>query len=214
MPQQLPRVRIFVQLFRTLTPVREISMLNIGSRPASRTASDRIEDLRAIPWVFSWSQCRLMLPGWYGAGTAFEGWAIDDRRVELLQRMHHEWPVFRTIVSNMGMVLAKTDLGIAALYTRLVPDQDACAVIFATICDEHARSVSWIERITGAPLLGDNPALARSIRNRFAYLDPLHHLQVDLLQQWRRSEGTGDERIGRGIQLTINGIAAGLRNSG
>ena len=202
----------FVPLFRAVTPIREISTLNIGSRPASRTASDRIEDLRAIPWVFSWSQCRILLPGWFGAGAAFAAWATDDARVGLLQQMHRDWPYFRTVMSNMGMVLAKTDLEIAARYLTLAPDPAVADTVFTRIRDEHQRAVNWTERITGAPLLADNPSLARSIRNRFPYLDPLHSLQVSLLRQLRG--GNEDARVVRSIQLTLNGIAAGLRNSG
>jgi phosphoenolpyruvate carboxylase len=202
----------FVSLFRAITPIREISTLNIGSRPASRTASDRIEDLRAIPWVFSWSQCRILLPGWYGTGTAFDAWATDDTRIALLRRMHEEWPFFRTVLSNMGMVLAKSDLAIAARYLTLAPDRAFADSVFARISHEHARAISWIERITGASLLADNPSLARSIRNRFPYLDPLHSLQVSLLGRIRR--GDDDARLVRIIQLTLNGVAAGLRNSG
>ena len=202
----------FVPLFRSITPIREISTLNIGSRPASRTSSERIEDLRAIPWVFSWSQCRILLPGWYGAGTAFETWATDDERIALLQRMYRDWPYFRTVLSNMGMVLAKSDLDIAARYLTLASDQAFAEVVFGRICAEHARARSWVERISGQPLLGDNPALARSIRNRFPYLDPLHSLQVSLLRQLRA--GDEDPRLVRIIQLTLNGVAAGLRNSG
>ena len=203
----------FVQVFRALTPIREIAMLNIGSRPASRTSSDRIEDLRAIPWVFSWSQCRIMLPGWYGAGAAFAAWAGDDpARVAELRRMHRTWPVFRTTMSNMGMVLAKSDLDIAARYATLVDDAEAGARVLDAVRAEHERTVHWVQEITEAPLLGDNPTLARSIRNRFPYLDPLHELQVDLLHRFRA--GDQDDKVARGIQLTINGIAAGLRNSG
>jgi phosphoenolpyruvate carboxylase len=202
----------FVPLFRAITPIREISTLNVGSRPASRTATERIEDLRAIPWVFSWSQCRILLPGWYGAGTAFDEWATDVSQVALLQRMYREWPFFRTVMSNMGMVLAKSDLAIAARYLTLAPDGAFAADAFARIRAEHARAVHWVERISGAPLLGDNPALARSIRNRFPYLDPLHSLQVSLLRQLRH--GDDDPRLVRIIQLTLNGVAAGLRNSG
>jgi phosphoenolpyruvate carboxylase len=202
----------FVPLFRAITPIREISTLNIGSRPASRTKSDRIEDLRAIPWVFSWSQCRILLPGWYGAGTAFDQWASDDARVALLQRMYRDWPFFRTVLSNMGMVLAKSDLDIASRYLTLAPDRAFADVAFARISHEHARAISWVERISGQPLLGDNPTLVRSIRNRFPYLDPLHAIQVSLLQQLRG--GDDDARLVRIIQLTLNGVAAGLRNSG
>jgi phosphoenolpyruvate carboxylase len=203
----------FVTVFREMTPVGEISSLNIGSRPASRTASARIEDLRAIPWVFSWSQCRVMLPGWYGTGTAIEQWCGDDpEREALLVRMAREWPFFRVTLSNMGMVLAKTDLGLAARYVDLVTDQDAAHSVFASISGEHARCLRWLERLTGGGPLADNPTLARSIDDRFPYLDPLNHLQVDLLRRYRG--GDTDELVARGIQLTLNGLAAGLRNSG
>ena len=203
----------FVTLFREMTPVGEISSLNIGSRPASRTASARIEDLRAIPWVFSWSQCRIMLPGWYGTGTAIETWAGDDPdRLAILQRMHAEWPFFRVMLSNMGMVMSKTDLGIAARYARLVADRALADEVMGRIAAEHERCLRWLERITGGGPLSDNPTLARSIRDRFPYLDPLNHLQVDLLRRYR--SGDTDELVARGIQLTLNGLAAGLRNSG
>jgi phosphoenolpyruvate carboxylase len=203
----------FVTFFRSMTPVNEISKLNIGSRPASRTKSDRIEDLRAIPWVFSWSQVRLMLPGWFGAGTAFEQWvAGDEQRIERLRELHRHWPFFRTVLSNMGMVLAKTDIDIAARYVQLVPDEALRNEIFGRLASEHARAIHWVETITGGPLLADNPSLARSIRNRFPYLDPLNHLQVDLLRSYRA--GHDDELTVRGIHLTINGLATGLRNSG
>ena len=202
----------FTSVFRSLTPIREISTLNIGSRPASRTNSERIEDLRAIPWVFSWSQCRIMLPGWYGAGSALGEWSADPERRRVLRRMYDTWPFFRTVLSNMGMVLAKTDLAIAARYLELVPDRAAADAVFARICDEHSLATRAVTEISGEGLLGDNPSLARSIRNRFPYLDPLHHLQVDLLARLRA--GDDDELIVRGIQLTVNGLAAGLRNSG
>ncbi len=208
----------FVDFFRSATPVGEIAGLNIGSRPASRKASQSIADLRAIPWVFSWSQCRLSIPGWYGFGSAVEQWidhAPEGREAALntLREMAHGWPFFRTILANMDMVLAKTDLGIAARYVALVSDQTLAAEIFAAIKAEWQRSVDWHHAITGtAAFLADNPALARSIRNRFPYLDPLNHLQVDLLRRYRA--GQIDERTKRAIHLTINGLAAGLRNSG
>ena len=204
----------FVTYFRAATPIAEIAELNIGSRPASRTQSTRIEDLRAIPWVFSWGQCRLMLPGWYGFGTAVEAWlAQDPGRLPLLTQMHATWPFFRSLLSNMAMVLAKTDLAIASRYAELVPDAGVREPIFARIASEHGRSVRAFFAITGrSELLADNPALARSIRNRFPYLDPLNHVQVELLRRYRA--GQTDERTKRAIHLTINGLAAGLRNSG
>jgi phosphoenolpyruvate carboxylase len=153
-----------------------------------------------------------MLPGWFGAGTAFEQWAIDDRRTVLLRDMYRTWPFFRTVMSNMSMVLAKTDLDIAARYAELVPDRVAGDAVFERIVAEHSLTVQWVERIIDQPLLGDNPSLAGSINNRFPYLDPPHHLQVELLRRLR--SGDDDPLVGRGIKLTLNGIAAGLRNSG
>ena len=204
----------FVEYFRASTPIAEISELNIGSRPASRTASRRIEDLRAIPWVFSWGQCRLMLPGWYGFGTAVDQWlAGEPAGLPLLCEMHERWPFFRSVMSNMAMVLAKTDLAVASRYAELVPDATLRAQIFGRIAQEHARTVALVLAITRQPsLLEDNPTLERSIRNRFPYLDPLNHLQIELLRRYRA--GDHDDRTRRAIHLTINGLAAGLRNSG
>jgi phosphoenolpyruvate carboxylase len=198
----------FVQFFRSITPIAEIARLNVGSRPASRTASDRIEDLRAIPWVFGWSQCRLSLPGWYGVGSAFE--AVGEEA--LFREMHETWPFFRAALSNMGMVLAKTDLEIGRRYAELV-DPSIRDHIFATIEAEHRRATDWHARITGSTdLLAANPTLARSISNRFAYLDPLHVLQVEMLRRYRG--GDDDADVTRALELTINAIATGLRNSG
>jgi len=208
----------FVDYFRAATPIAEIAGLNIGSRPASRTASTRIEDLRAIPWVFSWGQCRLMLPGWFGFGTAIDRWlgehsAGETQGIALLAQMHDQWPFFRSVLSNMSMVLAKTDLAIASRYAELVPDATIRDAIFRRIAAEHAQAVRYVLAITRqSSLLDDNPTLARSIRNRFPYLDPLNHLQVELLRRHRA--GQIDERTERAIHLTINGLAAGLRNSG
>ncbi|MEP7181044.1 MAG: phosphoenolpyruvate carboxylase [Betaproteobacteria bacterium] len=206
----------FVAYFRAATPIAEIAELNLGSRPASRTASTRIEDLRAIPWVFSWGQCRLMLPGWYGLGSAVDAWLAahpDGPGIALLAEMHARWPFFRTVLSNTSMVLAKTDLAIASRYAELVADAGTRERIFSRIEAEHRRTVAHLLAITGhASLLEDNPTLARSIRNRFPYLDPLNHLQVELLHRYRA--GQTDERTRRAIHLTINGLAAGLRNSG
>ena len=208
----------FVEYFRAATPITELAGLNIGSRPASRTSSTRIEDLRAIPWVFSWGQCRLMLPGWYGFGLAIETWLDQhaggaEQGHALLTEMHARWPFFRSMLSNMAMVLAKTDLAIASRYAELVPDVTLREPIFRRIASEHARTIRHVLAITGqATLLDDNPTLARSIRNRFPYLDPLNHLQVELLRRHRG--GQTDERTRRAIHLTINGLAAGLRNSG
>jgi phosphoenolpyruvate carboxylase len=208
----------FVQWFRAATPIRELAELNIGSRPPSRKAGDRIADLRAIPWVFSWSQARIMLPGWYGTGTALESWVGDGadggaERLARLRDLHRRWPFFRTVLSNMGMVLAKTDLGLAARYAGLVADEELRARVFDQITAEHERSCRMLLAVTGDDeLLADNPLLARSIRNRFPYLEPLHHLQVEMLR--RRRSGDDDELVNRCIQLSVNGIATALRNSG
>ncbi len=205
---------VFNAYFRGATPIAEIAELNIGSRPASRTASPRIEDLRAIPWVFSWGQCRLMLPGWFGFGTAISRW-LEGRSdgAALLAEMHERWPFFRSVLSNMSMVLAKTDLAVASRYAELVVEPDVRIPVFARISEEHAATVSALLEITGrVDLVDDNPPLARSIRNRIPYLDPLNHLQVELLRRYRA--GQTDERTKRAIHLTINGLAAGLRNSG
>ena len=204
----------FNDYFRQSTPISEISDLNIGSRPASRKKSTRIEDLRAIPWVFSWAQCRLMLPGWFGFGSAVEAWLKDNPKgLPLLQRMHRDWPFFSTLLSNMDMVLSKTDLAIAARYSQLVTDKDLAIRVFGRITEEWHLTRRHLLAITQqSAFLADNPLLARSMRTRFPYLDPLNHLQVGLLRRHRA--GDTDERLRRGIHLTINGIAAGLRNSG
>src|SRR5574338_40809 len=206
----------FERYFWESTVISEIAELNIGSRPASRKKSAAIEDLRAIPWVFSWAQCRLMLPGWYGFGSAVQAFLQARGETEgmaLLQAMYREWPFFATQLSNMDMVLAKSDIAIASRYAALVKDESLREAIFGRIRAEHATTLAVLLKITGqAELLDANPLLKRSIRNRFPYLDPLNHVQVEMLQRYR--EGHQDERIRRGIHLSINGIAAGLRNSG
>ena len=204
----------FVRYFRDTTPIAEIAGLNIGSRPASRKPSERIEDLRAIPWVFSWAQCRLMLPGWYGFGSAVRQWLIENPAgLEQLRRMAITWPFFRTLLSNMDMVMSKADLTIAARYAQLVTDPVLRDTVFSRIKDEFELTRTHLLTIVQQDeLLADNPLLRRSIRNRFPYMDPLNHLQVELLRRHRAGES--DERIQRGIHMSINGIAAGLRNSG
>ena len=210
----------FDRYFREATVIGEIANLNIGSRPASRTGSGRIEDLRAIPWVFSWAQCRLMLPGWYGTGTVVKAWQVrrGDQGLQLLRRMYREWPFFTTTLSNMDMVLAKSDLSIASRYAELVTDSVLRDAIFERIKTEWTDSVEAVLTITAQKaLLEANPSLARSIRNRFPYIDPLNHIQVELLRRHRARSpdaGTTDTQLVEGIHLTINGIAAGLRNSG
>jgi phosphoenolpyruvate carboxylase len=204
----------FVDWFRAASPIAELAELNIGSRPASRRPSNSIEDLRAIPWVFSWSQNRIMLPAWYGVGTAIETWidGDDDRRARL-RDLYARWPFMRTVLANMEMVLAKTDLAIGERYAQLVPDPHLRPAVFARIAAEHERTLRALLAVTGEPaLLAGDPALARTIQNRSPYLDPLNHLQVELLRRWRA--GDRSELVQRGIHLTINGLATGLRNSG
>jgi phosphoenolpyruvate carboxylase len=210
----------FTDYFFAATPIREIAELNIGSRPASRKATREIADLRAIPWGFSWGQSRVALPGWYGFGSAAEaylGGGRRDERLALLRRMHEEWPFLRALLSNLDMVLAKTDLAIAARYVELVEDEALGHRIFAEIENEWRRAAEALTLITGEKRrLASNPALARSIEHRFPYIDPLNHLQVELMRRYRaRREGEPiNERVHNGIHLSINGIAAGLRNTG
>jgi len=214
----------FTDYFFASTPIAEIAELNIGSRPASRKSTRRIEDLRAIPWGFSWGQCRLLLPGWYGFGSAISGWVQEGggkdsaKKLASLRAMVKQWPFFAALLSNMDMVLAKTDLAVAARYAGLVPDRKLRNAIFNRILSEHERTSQLLNAITGnKDRLAGNPSLARSIKNRFAYLDPLNHLQVELIKRHRSTTVAGrqiEERVQRGIHLTINGIAAGLRNTG
>jgi phosphoenolpyruvate carboxylase len=204
----------FVDYFLQSTPVSEIGSLNVGSRPTSRKPTSSIADLRAIPWVMAWSQSRVMLPGWYGTGSAIEDWiAGGDGRLEKLRDLYQRWPFFQTVLSNMAQVLAKTDLGLAAHYAELVEDAALRRRVFDKIAAEHQRSINAHKLITGQDnLLADNPALARSVFNRFPYLEPLNHLQVELLRRYR--SGDDDELVQRGILLTMNGLASALRNSG
>jgi phosphoenolpyruvate carboxylase len=214
----------FTDYFFSSTPISEIAELNIGSRPASRKLQDpknrRIEDLRAIPWGFSWGQCRLLLTGWYGFGSAvmayLEEAASDTERTQrlaLLRQMYETWPFFSTLLSNMDMVLAKTDLAVASRYAQLVEDEALRVQVFDCMVAEWECTTRALAEITGKDeRLADNPLLARSIKNRFPYLDPLNHLQVELLKRHRA--GDASARLHRGLHLTINGIAAGLRNTG
>ena len=198
----------FVDYFRAATPIAEIAELKIGSRPASRSSSTAIEDLRAIPWVFSWSLSRVMLPGWYGFGSAVQGADMAE-----LRAMAAEWPFFLTLVQNMEMIMAKADMSIARRYADLVPDTALADRIYGSLVSEWDRTRDAVLAITGqTELLGDQPELERLIRLRLPYIEPLNHLQVELIR--RRRAGDTDPRVREGILLTINGVAAGLRNSG
>ena len=198
----------FAQFFRESTPISEISSLNIGSRPASRTRSERIEDLRAIPWVFSWSQARVMLPGWFGFGSAAAG-----HDLAALAELAEAWPFFASALANLEMVMAKADMRIARRYAGLVADaalrQSVSAAIEAEF-DRTTEAVLTIRRRSG--LLDDNPELAAHIRYRRPYIEALNHLQIELIARHR--DGDDDPQVREGILLTMNGIATGLRNSG
>jgi phosphoenolpyruvate carboxylase len=199
----------FRRFFRQFTPIAEISGLKIGSRPASRTKSDRIEDLRAIPWVFSWAQTRVMLPGWYGVGNALD--AFEDKG--LLRAMAQGWPFFQATIANLEMVLAKSDMAIAERYLALVEDQDAGKAIFDRIRTGWNLTCEGVLAATGeSRLLESNPQLDASVRLRLPYIEPLNLLQIELIRRYRGGET--DPRVADGIQLSINAIATALRNSG
>jgi phosphoenolpyruvate carboxylase len=199
----------FSKFFRQLTPLAEISELKIGSRPASRTNSERIEDLRAIPWVFSWAQARVMLPGWYGFGQALKSFSDTS----LLREMLEGWPFFRATVDNLEMVLCKSDMAIAARYATLVEDRALAEALFGCIRDAWLATHESLLAITGqSRLLEKHPALDASIRLRLPYVEPLNLLQVELLKRHRGGEK--DPRVREGLQLSINAIATALRNSG
>lgn len=199
----------FRQFFRQMTPIAEIADLKIGSRPASRTKSDRIEDLRAIPWVFSWAQARVMLPGWFGVGHGLKG----HKDIGLLREMLEAWPFFQSTLANLEMVLAKSDMDIAEHYVALVEDQAMGKAIFGQIRDGWQMTQDALLSITRQTrLLQKNPSLDQSIRLRLPYIEPLNLLQIELLKRHR--SGEDDPRVREGIQLSINAIATALRNSG
>ena len=200
----------FADYFFAATPISEIADLNIGSRPTSRAATRSIQSLRAIPWVFSWSQSRAMLPGWYGFGSAVERSGVPLAK---LAEFHREWPFFASILANMEMVLAKGDQAIAGRYAGLVEDRALGDAVFDIIRAEWDRTHDALLAITGQTrLLDGNPSLAAVIRARLPYIDPLNHLQIELIR--RRRAGDDSDEVREGIHLTINGVAAGLRNAG
>ena len=209
----------FIDYFTSSTPLEEIGNLNIGSRPSSRKQTSSISDLRAIPWVLSWSQSRIMLPGWFGVGSAVRQWidggdsADSAARLDYLRQLYRRWPFFRSVLSNMAQVMAKTDLSVAHLYSALVPDREDADRIFEMISGEFTLTVEMYLQITEQDtLVDDNPELALSVRNRFPYLLPLNLLQLSLLRRYR--DGDRSEDVLDGIRLTMNGLATGLRNSG
>ncbi|RAV33134.1 phosphoenolpyruvate carboxylase [Corynebacterium heidelbergense] len=219
----------FIEYFTSSTPLGEIGSLNIGSRPSSRKQTKEIADLRAIPWVLSWSQSRTMVPGWFGVGTALQQWietggseVLEDpvtadltpeQRTTYLCELHRRWPFFATVLSNMAQVMAKADMGVTEMYSQLVEDSAVAQRILGAIRSEYALTVEMFRKVTNrSSLLSDNPELAVSVRSRFPYLLPLNVLQVELLRRYRA--GDDSEAVRSGILLTMNGLATGLRNSG
>jgi phosphoenolpyruvate carboxylase len=207
----------FATYFRQSTPLKEIAELKIGSRPAARTTSGKIEDLRAIPWVFSWSQARVMLPGWYGFGSAIETFVNERGQAgqDDLKKLYDQSPFFATLVANVEMVMAKANRKIGQYYSELVEDKALGAMIFAKITREWDATLAALVTITGRKdLIGDNAILAQSIGLRLPYVDPLNLLQIKLIAQHRAGQSDDIDQLSQGIQLTINGISAGLRNTG
>lgn len=206
----------FIEFFETSTPVGEIGSLNIGSRPSSRKQTTSISDLRAIPWVLAWSQQRSMVPGWFGVGTALKEWVGEDpdgSRLAELRELNQSWPFFNSVLSNMAQVMSKSDLHLAKLYADLVSDREVADRIFSRIREEYELTLEMFLKVTGySTLLEDNPLLARSVDMRFPYLMPLNAIQLEMLRRHRA--GDSRDKVRRGIQLTMNGLATALRNSG
>ena len=207
----------FISYFTQSTPLAEIGSLNIGSRPTSRKQTRAVEDLRAIPWVLAWSQSRVLLPGWFGVGTALQEWIGEgpgrEGRIAELRSLYETWPFFTSVMSNMAQVMSKAGMELAELYARLVDDRETARRIHGVISAEFELTREMFGEVTGSgDLLADNPSLARSVRRRFPYLLPLNIIQLELLRRHRA--GDGRESVSRGIQLTMNGLATALRNSG
>ncbi len=208
----------FVRFFRVATPIDEVEQLAIGSRPARRRGGASLSDLRAIPWVFSWTQCRCLIPAWYGIGTATMAILNTPGSSELLQTMYRDWQFLRATIDNAELALAKSDMGIAAYYASLSDQSEGMKKIGGMIQDEYVRSRDAILAITGRDeLLGGTPWLRESIRVRNRYIDPLNLIQVELLSRLRADTEMPEsqrEELSHLARLTINGLAAGMRTSG
>jgi phosphoenolpyruvate carboxylase len=208
----------FIAFWKQATPIDEISNLKFGSRPTFRRATTSVTDLRAIPWVFSWMQSRFNFSGWYGLGSALapvlkRGKAGRD----LLRQMHAEWPFFQTLIDNAQLTLCKADMGIARLYASLVDDKALRAKILGVLEAEYARTESAILAITGQKqLLGREPVLRKSVELRNPYIDPLNYIQVEMIRRLRAGvlDKAGEEAVRRVVELTINGVSGGLKNTG
>jgi len=200
--------------FEEATPVRELEHVRIGSRPTRRGAQRGLGDLRAIPWVFGWMQSRHVVPAWFGVGFAVERFAEKSSdNAELLEKLVTQFPLFTDLIANVEIGLAKADISIARLYAGLVSDAMLRDRVFSMLFEEFERTKQVVLRLTGqTTLLEKNPVLARSIRLRNPYVDPLSLIQVELLRRKRRGEDNND--LNYALAATINGIAAGLRNTG
>ncbi|WP_181349662.1 phosphoenolpyruvate carboxylase [Thalassobacillus sp. CUG 92003] len=205
----------FLTYFNEATPLKELSELNIGSRPTKRKDSNKFENLRAIPWVFAWTQNRQLLPAWYAAGTGLKDFASQsNENLHLLQQMYENWPFFRSTIHNLQMALTKADIQTASEYISLVNDQDIGERIFNDIVEEYNRTKNVLLSITGdSELLDQQPTIQESVKRRNPYVDPLNFLQVDLIKELRNTDSTNEE-LTTEVLLTISGIAAGLRNTG
>ena len=205
----------FITYFNEATPLQEIGELNIGSRPMSRKNSAQFENLRAIPWVFAWTQSRQLLPGWYAAGSGLESFAgQSEENLKLLQEMYQEWPFFRSTVDNLQMALMKADLTTAKEYSELVTDKNVADRIFSNIVEEYNRTKEVLLKIVeDKELLDHTPNIKESVHRRNPYVDPLNFIQVELIKEIRNAQEPDEELVTQ-VLLTISGVAAGLRNTG
>lgn len=209
-----------LQYWQEATPINELSSMRIGSRPARRTGGDVLAGLRAIPWGFSWMQSRHNLPAWYGVGQAIAAFVgtgdAAERKLALLQEMHRHWPFFRAMMDNLQVALGKADMGIARRYADLVQDETVREEIYSSIRTAFIQTEHWVLRVAGQrAVLENQPTLQQSIRLRNPYVDPLNFLQVRLLKHMReQNAGSDDSDLHRAFYITINGIAAGLKNTG
>jgi phosphoenolpyruvate carboxylase len=202
----------FVTFFYQATPIDAIARLQLGSRPARRSGTNDISQLRAIPWVFSWTQCRIILPGWYGLGTALQA-AIEEFGMDDLKHYWDHNPFLHSTLSNAEMAIAKADMGIASRYVQLVQDETVRDRIWTRIREEYELTVRMILAVTGEERLHDrDPRLQRTFERRNPYVDPLSLIQVELLRRWRASDD--DPELIEALHLAVNGIAGGLRNTG